>query len=366
MTTEYTPNFSLPMPDFRMGPWHDLINGMIMSVDALLYTAMSNANVEPWANDINYPSGVSVIDGDDATVWVCVLPHTSPSAPTTFSEDRIANPDRWTQLLAGFAPRGEWANSTNYFPYDLSYSTAQGIFAICTTKHTSNIAGTIKDDAAFWTFLVDFSTADLSSANLVSYDNSLSGLSGTNVQDAIDQTESQIKALDAVNVSQGNQISTLQSTVSGHTTHLSALDSADTSLDSRLDAAEGTITNHTASIAAVDAAAVKLAGGQEIQAGYSVKSKSLGNLGNTTVDPWLGNYQFGNNVGAITITAPNKDGGVDLLITNTASGGGVSFSGFTVNPTNTGDPMTTTANHRFLVSMRRIGSVSTYTVKALQ
>jgi hypothetical protein len=110
-----------------------------------------------------------------------------------------------------------------------------------------------------------------------------------------------------------------------------------------------------------------LAGNQTIgPGGYAATGKALGNLANFTLNPLIGNYQYGTNVAAITITAPTVDGGVDLLITNSATAGGVSFSGFTVNPANIGDPMTNTNAFKFLVSVRRIGGTSTYAIKALQ
>jgi hypothetical protein len=37
MTTKYTQYFRLALPDFRMGPWHDLINEDLIRIDELLY-----------------------------------------------------------------------------------------------------------------------------------------------------------------------------------------------------------------------------------------------------------------------------------------------------------------------------------------
>lgn len=109
---------------------------------------------------------------------------------------------------------------------------------------------------------------------------------------------------------------------------------------------------------------VKLAGGQQIVGGYSIKPYNLVNIPNTTINPLLGNYQYGNNTGAFTFTAPTVDCAVDILVTNTAAAGSISFSGFTVG--STGDTLTTTNGHRFLISFRRINGISTYLIKALQ
>lgn len=69
--------------------------------------------------------------------------------------------------------------------------------------------------------------------------------------------------------------------------------------------------------------------------------------------------------GAHTVTAPSTDGACDILFINGSAAGTVTFSGFTVG-TSTGDSFTTTNGHRFLVSIRRIAGISTYTCIALQ
>lgn len=112
---------------------------------------------------------------------------------------------------------------------------------------------------------------------------------------------------------------------------------------------------------------VKLAGGQQVVGGYSLQVYQNGNMGTgtKTFDPLNGNYQTAINNGAITIVAPTVDCAMDILIVNTTGAGAISFSGFTVN-SNTGEPFTTTINHTFILSIRRIGGVATYVNKALQ
>jgi hypothetical protein len=117
MTTEYTKNFGFALPDFRQGPWHDLLNGDISKIDGLIYGALSAVNTPPWTNNTHYTLGQTVLDTDISTTWLCNFDHTSP-ATGTFAQNRAAHPTYWVQLLAGFAPRGEWANNTNYYPYD--------------------------------------------------------------------------------------------------------------------------------------------------------------------------------------------------------------------------------------------------------
>lgn len=112
---------------------------------------------------------------------------------------------------------------------------------------------------------------------------------------------------------------------------------------------------------------VKLAGGQQVVGGYSIQVYQNGNMGTgtKTFDPLNGNYQTAINNGAITIAAPTVDCAMDILIVNTAGAGAVTYSGFTVN-SNTGEPFTTTNGHIFILSIRRLGGVATFVVKALQ
>jgi len=111
--------------------------------------------------------------------------------------------------------------------------------------------------------------------------------------------------------------------------------------------------------------AVQKTGNQTITGGFSVTPNSLGTVSSFTLNPALGNYQYGTNNGAFTLTAPTSDCAVDLLVTNGASAGSITFSGFTVG-SSTGDALTTTNGHKFIVSIRRINSISTYIIKALQ
>lgn len=100
--------------------------------------------------------------------------------------------------------------------------------------------------------------------------------------------------------------------------------------------------------------------------GFTILPFSGGTVsGSYTPDALNGNYQYFTNNGAITFNAPTTDCAIDFLITNGASAGAITFSGYTVNA-NTGEPLTTTNTNKFILSVRRINSVSTYTIKALQ
>ena len=78
------------------------------------------------------------------------------------------------------------------------------------------------------------------------------------------------------------------------------------------------------------------------------------------------NYQYYTNNGAHTIVYPSTDCAIDILITNGASAGSITFSGFTANAGNVGDTYDTGNGNRFILMVRRINGISTYVFKALQ
>jgi hypothetical protein len=57
MTTQYTDNYRFNLPDFRTGPWHDLVNDNFVSIDEL-FAALPRITVgtspppSPLVNDV--------------------------------------------------------------------------------------------------------------------------------------------------------------------------------------------------------------------------------------------------------------------------------------------------------------------------
>jgi len=102
--------------------------------------------------------------------------------------------------------------------------------------------------------------------------------------------------------------------------------------------------------------------------GFRITSYNLGNTSGAslTPDPLLSNYQYATNNGAGTINAPTNDCAIDLLLQNTAGASTITLSGFTVVSGNSGDALTTSATAIFIISIRRINSISTYVIKQIQ
>jgi len=104
-----------------------------------------------------------------------------------------------------------------------------------------------------------------------------------------------------------------------------------------------------------------------ITIGFTFTAYNAGTVSSGTFTPSAtnGNYQYYTNNGAHTLGAPAVQSAIDVLITNGATAGAITFTGFTVG-SNTGDPLTTTNGHKFIISMRVISTFATYTIKALQ
>jgi hypothetical protein len=182
------------MPDFRMGPWHDLVNEDFATIDELLFSLYQGVDTQVWTNNTGFTAGDTAIDATDSSYWVCSVSHTS--APTgTFAADRAAHPTYWNRVVTGMAPRGEWTHDTHYLPNDLVTSSPDGIIALCKVDHTSNHSGTIVTDSANWSFLVDLAT--VLAASSVTYNNVTSGGPSTNTQGTLDDLYAKIAALPA-------------------------------------------------------------------------------------------------------------------------------------------------------------------------
>lgn len=104
-----------------------------------------------------------------------------------------------------------------------------------------------------------------------------------------------------------------------------------------------------------------------ISVGYTITPYNAGNrtTGTYTPSPAQGNYQYYTNNGVHTIGAPTSDCAIDILMTNGSTPGSVTFTGFQVG-ISTGSALTTTVGHNFIISIRRINSISTYSIYALQ
>lgn len=108
MTT--TPYLKLQKPPFDSIPWDAALNGNMDILDGYISRYMSTPNfVGAWTNSTAYVVGQTVLDTSNSFMYSALVTHTSAASPTTFGQDRIANPTYWQQLAigspgAGYAP----------------------------------------------------------------------------------------------------------------------------------------------------------------------------------------------------------------------------------------------------------------------
>ena len=106
---------------------------------------------------------------------------------------------------------------------------------------------------------------------------------------------------------------------------------------------------------------------QTLSGGANVTAASLGtkSSGTTTIDCGASPLQYLTNGGAFTLAAPSNDGSCIVQVTNNASAGAITFSGFTVG-SNTGAALDATNTHKFMISIARVNGSSIYNILAQQ
>ena len=187
MTLTYTKYYRFPKTDFMSEPWIQGIWDSFDAIDALMYNQAAANGTTVWLNATQYGPGRTVIDVTDGSTWICTTAHVSAAAPTSFAQDRQANPSFWTAIMLSIQARGQWLNNTAYNSGDMVYDTTAGrnVQAICVTKHVSNATGTINDDAAYWGFT--YNSLGPTTAAGIGYSNATSHLVAVTVQAAIDE-----------------------------------------------------------------------------------------------------------------------------------------------------------------------------------
>lgn len=124
----------------------------------------------------------------------------------------------------------------------------------------------------------------------------------------------------------------------------------------------GAITGSLTGHASLD---VQLSGGQNLTGGFTTTSYNAGtkSSGTFTPDPANGNIQHATNGGAHTLDPPSSVTTMIIEYVNNASAGTITTSGFTLV---SGDSLTTTNGHKFLMQITKSNSYSHLNVQALQ
>lgn len=152
-----TPSLKLRLLPFDTRLWHQYINDNFAALEAAITTYLDVQNiVGVWENSTAYTAGQRVVDPDAALIFECNQGHTSAASPTTFEEDRNANPTFWKAPVQAARATGTWQPLTNYLPND--FVIANGTkFAVALIGHTSSASFAV-DEPTKWAVLIDTSS----------------------------------------------------------------------------------------------------------------------------------------------------------------------------------------------------------------
>ena len=78
--------------------WFPTMRGVKLRGGCIRHCDLHALDAPAWANSTVYSIGNQRYDGSNGTIWQCAVAHTSPATPTTFAQDRAANPTRWTAV----------------------------------------------------------------------------------------------------------------------------------------------------------------------------------------------------------------------------------------------------------------------------
>lgn len=154
---DFTTNFSLRLVNFDAIGWGPFEHQNWQIVDALLFNVITLSNVQGiWQNAITVTVGQRYVDEADGTMWEVLIGHTTASSPTTFAQDRAANPGNW-QSISPLTPiyKGLWDNDVIYSRNDF-VSTNDHRYAVASVSHTSLSApNDFDDDISNWNVIID-------------------------------------------------------------------------------------------------------------------------------------------------------------------------------------------------------------------
>lgn len=153
--TSFTSHFRFGIPDFTQEPWHETFEALVHAIDTAIYQAIVADSVVFWDNATDFEEGRLVIDEDTGVMYVCAVDHTSAASPTTFAQDRAANPSYWTATANVPQQRGNWVTATTYQVGDFVIDSER--YAVCIVGHVSGVFNTDLAGGK-WSVLIDLSS----------------------------------------------------------------------------------------------------------------------------------------------------------------------------------------------------------------
>lgn len=157
--TDLTPNLGLEKIPANTKVWTDRANTNWTLIDAAIGAYFTLQNLQGiWENSHAYTVNQTVVDDETAAVWVAQVDHTSMGIPSTFAEERAANPTYWTTYSSPARARGAWTGpGTTYGVNDFVVSGAK--YAVCIAAHVSGAIFAVDEALGYWSILIDLSAA---------------------------------------------------------------------------------------------------------------------------------------------------------------------------------------------------------------
>lgn len=157
MTDPITPNAKLDLVPATSPNWAQKMNDNLVLLDAIVGSYFTINQLQGiWKNRTSYVVDDSVVDTVSGVVYKCLVPNISASEPTTFAEDRIANPSFWGGYTSPARARGPWMVNTSYTVNDFVVSGPQ--YAICIQNHVSGSVFAADVALGYWSILIDVSS----------------------------------------------------------------------------------------------------------------------------------------------------------------------------------------------------------------
>ena len=382
-----TTNFNFELIDFDTIPWHTKEHDTWRLADAVFAQYIAIAGIKGiWDNALTIAVADKYVDRELGTIHTALIAHTSASSGT-FADDRTANASFWESFSLEQAFRGTWATGRAYAVSEFVVDGHR--YAVCQTAHTSTTS--FDTDTANWLTLIDTTasvTAAASSATDAATSATAAAASVGAVKVSANDTTAGIlngKLVAGTNVTftegsdGGDETLTIASTDTGLVDPLTtrgdviirgasatgrlAVGAANTVLKTDgTDPSWGTVA--TDNIAADAVTVAKLAGGV-LTDGYAGTDFDLGTnaSGTETLDYTNGNFQKGVNGGAHTLAPQVTTSTIIVQYTNDGSAGTLTTSGYTIV---TGDSLTTTSGHDFMMYSTRVNSFKHLHIVALQ
>ena len=349
-----TVNYNFELVDFDTRPWHSKEHDNWRLVDAILAKFVAISNIAGvWQNATAYTVGQKLTDGDLGTIWTCLVDNTSASTGT-FAADRTANPTYWESFSIQQSYRGAYTVGTSYANGEfLSDGYRYGIVAVAFTAASTYdadvtagnistlvdvsaaVAATAADvvltnaDVVTCTALVaavNLPTTIVDSRYLFTAAGAYGFVTGAAVLSQIgaQPLDATLTALAGVTVA-ANKLIYATAADTFTTTDLTAF--ARTILD---DANAGAVRT-TIDAEQADADILKADTADNLTVGFTTDEYAHGTIASGTVTLDLDNEykQTLTNNGAFTL-APDAtgNGDIDLLITNAASAGAITTTGW--------------------------------------